>query len=121
MADGDYTIYILGASHRIETPLYTLFEGVEIGDLIRSRSFSRWLFIHGAILRLSEYTVNGAVQEHHTITLDSFRTGQRFGFRMFVWDREVVNDWYTEQIARTLIHSREFVDIDNQDFGRLGR
>ena len=119
MKDGDYTIYIVGASHKIEIPLYALFEGVERGNLIRSQSFSRLIFIHGAILSLDEYTVNGVAQEHYTIRFDNSREGQWFGFRVFIWNNDVVNDWYAEQIARTFIWPRNYVDLSDPTFGRL--
>ena len=119
MAYGNYTIYIVGATHKTEHPLYTLFGEVERGRLIRSRGFSRHIFIHGAVTSLNEYTVNGAVQEHYIIRLNNFRAGRPFSFRMFVWDNEVVNTWYAEQIARTLIFPRIYVDLDDPILGQL--
>jgi len=119
MADGGYTIYIVGASHRAGLPLHTLFEGIEGGNLLHSRLFRRSLFTFDATLGLHEYTINGVVQEHHMISIDSFRAGQRFSFGMFVWSRDVVTEWYAEQIAKTLIPSREFVDFDDPTLGQL--
>ena len=112
--DSNYTIYIVGTSCRVETPLHTLFESVEEGDHIRSMGFG----IGSSItVRLIEYTVNGVVQEHRVISFSRLKEGEWRNYRMFVWNREVVDSWHVEQIARTFRMNR--VDFNHPNFGRL--
>ena len=94
-ADEDYVIHMVGAGGALGFSLYELFEGIEEGRLLRSRIFSA-----GGAVSLSEYTVNGVMQEHYTISY-SIPSRQLF-FRLFGWNREVVDEWHADQIARTV-------------------
>ena len=113
MADGDYTIYIIGTNSRIQIPSHASFEGME---RVETRASS--VFSNGATLRLSEYTVDSAIQNHHAISFTNSSTGALLFYGLFVWDYEVVDEWYAEQIARTFSptsHER----FDRENFGRL--
>ena len=114
-ADGDYTIHMVGASSGIGFQLHELFDGVERGELLRSWSRS-WLADLDGIVSLWEYTVNGVIQEHYSITLDN---SPRYNYRLFGWDREAVNEWIADQIARTVAMTH--ADYDNPNIGRLER
>ena len=107
-ADGDYTIYMVGTSGSIEFLLYELFEGVERGERLRG-----WIYNAGGTVGLSEFRVDGVKQAHHTI---SFSTG-RHSYRLFGWNREVVDEWHADQIARTVRTAR--YNYDHPNAGRL--
>jgi len=111
-AYGVYTIYIVGVLAGSGTQPHEVFEGVEKGDLLHSSAFG-----NNVIVSLIEYTVAEITQEHPVISFDRFRGGEMRGYRMFVWNFAIVDEWYTEQIARTFrINHDEF---DNPNFGRL--
>ena len=95
MAYGDYVIYIVGSRG---TQAYDIFEGVERGNVLSSHSF-----LNAASLFLNEYTVNGVIQEHHSMSLWSAYSS----YRLFVWDREVVDRWHVEQIAKSFLPTRD--------------
>jgi len=110
--DGDYVIYIVGAGDGVRVQLHTLFDGVIRGSMLRSIGFS-----NGGTVSVFEYRVNGVVQEHRVISFNNFSGGERRDYWMFVWNREVVDQWHAEQIARTYISNRN--DFDNPNAGRL--
>ena len=113
MADGDYTIYIIGTNNRIRIPSHALFEDME---RVETRASS--VFSNGAALSLSEYIVDGAIQNHHVISFTNSSTGALLSYGLFAWDYEVVNEWYAEQIARTFSPTRQ-ERFDRENFGRL--
>ena len=106
MSDGNYTIYIVG---RRGIRPYEIFEGVERGRVISSR----WFF-SAATLLLNEYAVNGEIQEHRLLEIQSIQSGTPFFYySLFMWDSEVVDRWHAEQIARTFSRTREGFDDRN--------
>ena len=114
MLYGNYTIYMVGASlNRVDFPLHELFEGVERGDILRSiASGTRPAYIY-----FVEYSVNGTNQVHYEIR---FTHSQRDGsvyYILFIWNRDVVDEWHIKQIARTFLTARG--DFDNENAGRL--
>ena len=115
MIYGDYTIYILGAGGGIGVHSHTLFDEME-------RDERRTIFglNNSAVVSVVEYRVNGAIQNHRTISFNNLRgAGNRdsVSYTLFVWDMETVNEWYIEQIARTFSIQREGFDRENA--GRL--
>ena len=112
-SDRDYTIHMVGARSGISFPLYELFDGVKSGELLRSWS-SSWLFDLDGIVSLQEYTVNGVRQEHYSILLSN---SQRYSYTLFGWNREIVNEWLADQIARTVAMFR--ADYEHPNIGRL--
>jgi len=116
MADGDYTVHIVGAYRGNGMLPHEVFEGVEIGRKLRSRGFHNF-----GDYCLTEYTVNGQVQEHFLIHLQRI-IGQweQPTLDLFVWNRDVVDEWYVRQIAHTFRRgSGEHYDGTNR--GRLER
>ncbi|MCL2405329.1 MAG: hypothetical protein FWC92_07260 [Defluviitaleaceae bacterium] len=112
MAYGEYEIYIVGAVVGIGFQLHEIFDGVERGDQLRSA-----MFRNGGGVRVFEYGVNGVLQEHHNITFHNIRERERLDYWMFVWNSEAVDQWHTEQIARTFRSNRD--DFNNPNTGRL--
>jgi len=111
-AAGDYAIYIVGTVVGIGIQPHEVIEGVRRGNQLRSAGFS-----NGGGVSVFEYRVNGVTQEHSVISFNNFNGGERRDYRMFVWNREVVDQWHVEQIARTYISNRN--DFDNPNAGRL--
>jgi len=112
-ANRDYTIYIVGTAVGSGIQPHEVFDGVEQGDMLLSPFFR-----NGAVYLLYEYIVDGTIQEHRLIIVENIRSlHERNYIGLFVWNREVVDDWTVEQIARTF--RRNLDDFDNPNVGRL--
>ena len=99
MANGDYVVYIAG---RIGLHAYAVFDEVEQGRVRSSRGF-----LNTASLFLNEYTVDGVIQEHYMIEIHNMGIDAPFSsYSLFVWDREVVDRWHAEQIAKSFLSTR---------------
>ena len=114
LADDSCTIYIVGTSERDGIPLQNLFIGVE---WIGSSRYSR-LLDNGGHLFFYDYMVNGTKQEHCTIGFDISNGAGGYGdsYNLFVWNREVVDEYITQQIAKTVSIVGE---LDHPNFGLL--
>jgi len=122
MADGDYTIYLVGtirlifrtgmdlADSSLPAP-HEFIEGAEKGETLLSPGFS-----NGARLFLVEYNINGIKEELHLIKFDIIRAG-RNDFELLAWNRDVVDDYIAKQIALTF--SSRHADFDNPNVGQL--
>jgi|GEM_PF-2297507 len=123
LEDGDYMIYLVGAVSRVESGAkvetkyaqpHELFEGVERGDILLSPGWS-----NGARLYLIEYLVNGIKEEHHLITLVNLSGVKSNDLELLVWNRDAVDEYRAEQIARTFVANRVHFDNPNLVVGEL--
>jgi len=115
MSDGDYTIYIVGTYRGSEIRPYEVFDGVKRGERLS-------LTIHSNFgdFSLNEYTINGRVQEHHSIHLQNdIGHGNFHAFDLFIWNRDIVNEWHVRQISRTFRSCR--IEFDYANLGQLSR
>lgn len=111
-ADGAYEIYILGRFLGMVYQAHEVFEGVEVGDQLHST-----MFRNGGGVRVFGDRVHGIKQEHRVISFNAFGGGARRDYWMNVLNCEVVDEWHTEQIARTYRANRH--DFNNSSAGRL--
>lgn len=100
LSEGDYEIYIIGAFPRQYFP-HTIFEGVERRGLLHFRGLN-----NSAMMRLDEYIVNGETEDFFTIWLENEYAMYDneyivLVYHLFVWNREVVDEWHVTQIAKT--------------------
>jgi len=113
LSEGSYTIYIVGALREVGfSTAHKIFEGVEQ----RNRLFFQ-ILSNGASLHLYEYTVNETKEEFRMITLSNIASASISQFDLLVWNRDIVDEWLYEQIAKTFRTDRE--DYDNPNLGQL--
>ena len=114
--DDYYIIHMVGRRCGYCALLYEVFdEVIERHTLLRSWSNS-WFFDLDGIVSLWEYTVNNIKQEHFSVSLSG---ASRYSYRLFGWNREVVDEWLADQIGRTVVMTR--ADDDHPNLGRLCR
>ena len=114
LRDGGYTIYLVGTMQGAEVAPHEVFEGVEKGSILLSPGFD-----NGSRLYSVEYLVNGETEELHLITFLNIGYVGNEGntFELLVWNRDVVDDYLAEQIAKTFKTNRS--DFDNPNVGQI--
>jgi len=110
LSEDDYTVLIAGAFMG-KSP-YIVFEGVTRDDMLFSQIFS-----NGAMLFLHEYNVNETKEEFSTISLTNISGGNYTFFDLFVWNRDIADEWLVEQIAKT--YRTDQKDYSNPNIGQL--
>ena len=95
-----------------ETAPHEVFEGVEKGSILLSPGFDT-----GSRVYLVEYTINDEKEELHLITLINLVGVESHALELLVWNRDVVDNYLVEQIAKTFATNRS--DFYNPNVGQL--
>jgi len=91
---------------------HEVFEDVEKGEVLLSPGFD-----NGSRLFLVEYMINNEIKELNLILLVNHGGATSNIFELLVWNRDVVDDYIAEQIAKTF--STNLEDFDNPNVGQL--
>jgi len=112
LTDDDYAIYLIGTIRGADLEPHEFFDEIERGKTLLSPSFNG-----RASLLLIEYIVNGIEEEHHLIKFYNLRGTESDVIELFVWNRNVVDEYLAEQITRTYKVNLE--DFENANIGEL--
>lgn len=112
LSNENYTIYLVGTARGIGIEPHEIFDEVEKGETFLSP------FLNNGVSLLSiNYIVDGIKETYQLILFYNMIGIEDNCFELFVWNRNVANEYITEQMALTFKSNRE--DFNNPNIGQL--